>query len=151
MQTPPATPGSSAPNTPHRASPMRVPRLSLTRWIVIAMAVGVLVGWLAPSFAIALKPLSTIFLRMIRSLVAPLIFVVLVVGIAGHGDDMKKIGRLALASIIYFEIVTTAALVIGMIAANVARPGAGVRLTDVSAAPATALATQHVTIQDLLN
>src|SRR5580698_6693957 len=104
MQTPQATPESSAPSAPQPSRFfVRVPRLSLTRWILIAMLLGILVGWLAPGVAVTLKPLSVIFLRMIRSLVAPLIFVVLVVGIAGHGDDMKKIGRLALGSIVYFE------------------------------------------------
>ena len=75
-----------------------------------------------------LKPLSTIFLRMIKSLIAPLIFATLVVGIAGHGDDMKRVGRLALKSLIYFEIVTTLALFIGLAAVNLTKPGVGVNL-----------------------
>ena len=77
------------------------------------MVVGALLGWLNPGLAISLKPLSTIFLRMIKSVVVPLIFGSLVIGIAGHGDDMKRVGRLALKSIIYFEIVTTVAPVRG--------------------------------------
>src|SRR3954469_6945801 len=91
-------------------------RVSLTSWIMISMVVGVLVGSFAPDVAVALKPLSTVFLRMIKSIIVPLIFGTLVVGIAGHGDDMKRVGRLALKSIIYFEIVTTLALVIGLVA-----------------------------------
>jgi proton glutamate symport protein len=75
-----------------------------------------------------LKPLSTVFLRMIKSIIVPLIFGTLVVGIAGHGDDMKRVGRLALKSIIYFEIVTTLALFIGLVAVNLVRPGEGVVL-----------------------
>ncbi|HUR55320.1 MAG TPA: cation:dicarboxylase symporter family transporter, partial [Gemmataceae bacterium] len=75
-----------------------------------------------------LRPLSTIFLKMIKSLIAPLIFATLVVGIAGHGDDMKRVGRLALKSLIYFEIVTTLALFIGLAAVNVTKPGVGVNL-----------------------
>jgi proton glutamate symport protein len=75
-----------------------------------------------------LKPLSNIFLRMIKSLIAPLIFATLVVGIAGHGDDMRRVGRLALKSLIYFEIVTTLALFIGLAAVNISRPGDGVNL-----------------------
>jgi len=71
------------------------------------MIVGVLIGTFAPAFAMTLKPVSTVFLRMIKSIIVPLIFGTLVVGIAGHGDDMKRVGRLALKSIIYFEIVTT--------------------------------------------
>jgi proton glutamate symport protein len=103
-------------------------RISLTQWIIISMVVGVLLGWLAPGFAVSLKPLSTIFLNMIKSLIAPLLFATLVVGIAGHGDDMKKVGKLALRSIIYFEVVTTLALVVGLVAVNLVRPGAGVGL-----------------------
>jgi len=103
-------------------------RISLTKWILIAMVIGVLVGWLAPGFSASLKPLSTIFLRMIKSIIAPIIFATLVMGIAGHGDDMKRVGRLAFKSILYFEIVTTLALFIGLAAANLVRPGDGVVL-----------------------
>src|SRR5687768_944352 len=103
-------------------------RISLTKWILIAMAIGVLVGWLFPDIGVSLKPLSTIFLRMIKSIIVPIIFGTLVVGIAGHGDDMKRVGRLALKSIIYFEIITTLALFIGLAAVNIVRPGDGVNL-----------------------
>src|SRR2546423_6930471 len=103
-------------------------RISLTTWIMISMVVGVLIGVFTPDFALTLKPLSTVFLRMIKSIIAPLIFGTLVVGIAGHGDDMKRVGRLALKSIIYFEIVTTLALFIGLFAVNLVRPGEGVVL-----------------------
>src|SRR3954463_13227666 len=103
-------------------------RRSLTQWIVVAMVVGVALGILFPVFAVSIRPISTIFLRMIRSIIVPLIFGTLVVGIAGHGDDMKRVGRLALKSIVYFEIVTTLALFIGLFAVNVIRPGAGVVL-----------------------
>jgi proton glutamate symport protein len=101
-------------------------KISLTQWILIAMAVGTLVGWAFPEMAQDLKPLSTIFLRMIKSLIAPLIFATLVIGIAGHGDDMKRVGRLALKSLLYFEIVTTLALIIGLLAVNLTKPGVGV-------------------------
>jgi len=103
-------------------------RITLTSWIMISMVVGVLIGVYAPEFAMTLRPVSTVFLRMIKSIIVPLIFGTLVVGIAGHGDDMKRVGRLALKSIIYFEIVTTLALVIGLIAVNLIRPGDGVAL-----------------------
>ncbi|GAC1417654.1 MAG: glutamate/aspartate:proton symporter GltP [Gemmatimonadaceae bacterium] len=95
---------------------------------MVSLVVGVLIGALAPSFATTLKPVSTVFLRMIKSIIVPLIFGTLVVGIAGHGDDMKRVGRLALKSIVYFEVVTTLALVIGLIAVNLVRPGDGVAL-----------------------
>src|SRR5215212_6773849 len=106
-----------------------VRRISLTQWIIISMVVGVLLGWLAPGIAVTLKPLSTIFLSMIKSLIAPLLFSTLVVGIAGHGDDLKKVGRLAFRSILYFEIVTTIALAVGLLAVNISRPGDSPRLT----------------------
>jgi proton glutamate symport protein len=101
---------------------------TLTQWILVAMVLGVVVGHFYPVTAQDFKPLSTIFLRMIKSLIAPLIFATLVVGIAGHGDDMKRVGRLAFKSIVYFEIVTTLALFIGLAAVNLARPGDGVPL-----------------------
>jgi len=103
--------------------------ISLTKWILITMALGVIIGAVAPDFAVKLKPLSTIFLRMIKSIIVPIIFGTLVVGIAGHGDDMKRVGRLALKSIIYFEIVTTIALFIGLGAGNLVQPGRGVILS----------------------
>lgn len=104
-------------------------RLSLTQWILISMVLGTLIGWAFPLSAQELKPLSSIFLRMIKSLIAPLIFATLVVGIAGHGDDMKRVGRLAFRSIVYFEIVTTLALFIGLAAVNLTKPGEGLGLT----------------------
>jgi proton glutamate symport protein len=106
--------------------------IGFSQWILISMVVGILIGWLAPDFAPNLKPFANIFLRMIKSLIVPLLFSTLVVGIAGHGDDMKKVGKLALRSIIYFEIVTTLALVIGLVAVNLVKPGVGVGITAAS-------------------
>jgi proton glutamate symport protein len=103
--------------------------ISLTKWILILMVAGALIGWLNPDLGTSLKPLSTVFLRMIKSIVVPIIFGSLVIGIAGHGDDMKRVGRLALKSILYFELVTTIALVVGLVMVNLTRPGDGVRLT----------------------
>ena len=135
-------------------------RLSLTHWIFISMVIGVIVGVAfpdaapgqpAPIFqAASLKVLSTIFLRMIKLLIVPLIFSTLVVGIAGHGDDMKRVGKLALRSIVYFEIVTTLALVIGLTAVNLIRPGDGVNITGASAAVGNDLAQKHVTLTGVL-
>jgi len=110
-------------------------RRTLTQWIVVAMVVGVALGTLFPAFAVSIRPVSTVFLRMIKSIIVPLIFGTLVVGIAGHGDDMKRVGRLALKSIVYFEIVTTLALVIGLFAVNILKPGVGVSLVATGAAP----------------
>src|SRR5438874_12780968 len=116
-------------------------RIPLTSWIMISMVAGVLIGTFAPELAMNLKPVSTVFLRMIKSIIVPLIFGTLVVGIAGHGDDMKRVGRLALKSIVYFEIVTTLALVIGLVAVNLVKPGAGVALNAPEAGAAGAAAT----------
>ncbi len=110
-------------------------KISLTKWILIATVLGVVVGyldhnvWTATNVGEAVKPLSNIFIRMIKSIVVPLIFGSLVVGIAGHGDDIKRVGRLAFRSLIYFEIVTTVALFTGLAAVNLVRPGDGVALT----------------------
>jgi proton glutamate symport protein len=123
--------------------------LSLTQWIVVAMVAGTLLGWLAPAVGVALKPLSTVFLRMIKSLIVPLIFSTLVIGIAGHGDDMKRVGRLALRAIIYFEIVTTLALAVGLAAVNLARPGDGVALAG-SAQAGSEFASRKVTLSGVL-
>jgi proton glutamate symport protein len=103
-------------------------RLTLTYWIFIGMVAGILVGWVAPEFAATLKPLSTVFLRMIKSIVVPIIFGTLVMGIAGHGDDLKRIGRLAVKSLGYFWVMTFVALAIGLLAGNLVRPGDGVIL-----------------------
>src|SRR5947208_1076101 len=113
-------------------------RRTLTQWILAGMIVGVALGWLFPAFAVSLRPISSVFLRMIKSIIVPLIFGTLVVGIAGHGDDMKRVGRLALKSIVYFEIVTTLALGIGLLAVNIVEPGAGVALTATEAGAAGA-------------
>ncbi|TSA16279.1 dicarboxylate/amino acid:cation symporter [bacterium] len=106
---------------------MKIPKLSLTQWIFVGMGVGLLVGWLAPEFAVNLRPFSTVFLRLIKSIVAPLIFATLVVGIAGHGD-LKQVGRMGVKAIVYFEVVTTIALVIGLVVVNVIKPGVGATL-----------------------
>lgn len=123
--------------------------ISLTKWILIAMALGTLIGWLTPEFALNLKPLSTIFLRMIKSLIVPLIFATLVIGIAGHGDDMKRVGRLAFKSLLYFEVVTTLALFIGLIAVNITKPGVGVKLAAPSKEGAE-LAAKTQSLDDFL-
>ena len=125
-------------------------RRTLTQWILAGMIVGVALGWLFPAFAVSLRPISTVFLRMIKSIIVPLIFGTLVVGIAGHGDDMKRVGRLALKSIVYFEIVTTLALVIGLLAVNIVKPGAGVALTAPEAGAAATPASNPVTFSSVL-
>jgi proton glutamate symport protein len=115
-------------------------RLSLSQWILVAMVAGILFGCLissgrlSPGAAEACQQAcrlgSSAFLHLIKCIIVPLIFSTLVVGIAGHTDDMKAVGRLALKSFIYFEIVTTIALFVGLGAVNLIRPGDGVVLTS---------------------
>ena len=102
-------------------------RISLTVWIFIGMAAGVALGIGAPGLAKQLGLVSTIFLRLIRSIIAPLLFATLVVGIASH-SNLRQVGRLGLRSIIYFEIVTTIAIFLGLGAINLTRAGVGVSL-----------------------
>ncbi len=134
-------------------------RISLSQWIIISMVVGVFIGWAYPESARAahggwaapdLKIWATLFLRMIKSLIVPLIFGTLVVGIAGHGDDMKRVGRLALRSIVYFEVVTTLALVVGLVVVNVVQPGVGIQLGAPNAAAESTLAGTHATFSTVL-
>jgi len=108
-------------------------RLSLSHWIILAMIAGILFGWQFPEAATHTGIISDMFIRLIKCIIVPLIFSTLVIGIAGHTDDMKAVGRLALKSIIYFEIVTTLALLIGLAAVNLVRPGDGIQLTATAA------------------
>ena len=96
----------------------------LTALIFIALIFGVIIGHFAPDFAVKMKPFAVIFLRMVKMIIAPLLFATLVVGIAGHGDA-KRLGNIGLKTIVYFEIVTTLALVIGLTMANIFKPGVG--------------------------
>src|SRR5260370_6818268 len=123
-------------------------RTTLTEWVLVALVVGTRVGWAAPALATTLRPLSTVFLRMIKSIIVPLVFGSLVVGIAGHGDDLKRVGRLAIKALLYFEVVTTAALAVGLLSVNLVRPGDGIRLP--AAAPPVA-ADGHPTSPALLD
>ncbi|MFM1809802.1 MAG: hypothetical protein RLZZ382_1027 [Bacteroidota bacterium] len=102
-------------------------RKKMSLWIFSAMVLGIEVGMDFPSFALEMERLAKIFLRLIKTLVAPLIFATLVVGIAGH-SNLKQVGRMGLKSIIYFEIVTTLALFIGLMAINITQAGKGVQV-----------------------
>jgi aerobic C4-dicarboxylate transport protein len=93
--------------------------------VLAGIALGVLVGWLYPSFAPTAKLISDTFINMIRMVIAPVIFFTIVSGIAGAGD-IKKVGRVGVKSLIYFEVVTTLALILGLITANVVKPGIGI-------------------------
>jgi len=104
-----------------------VARRSLTVWILVAMCVGAEIGHDAPAFAVKLRFLSQIFLRLIKTIIAPLLFGTLVSGIAGNAD-LKKVGRLGIKALLYFELVTTAALFIGLAAINLSKAGVGAQL-----------------------
>src|SRR5215510_6785198 len=103
-------------------------RKSLTIWILVGMIVGAEVGHDYPDVAVSLRVLSQIFLRLIRTIVAPLLFATLVVGIAGH-SNLRQVGRMGVKALLYFEVVTTLALVIGWAAITISRAGVGVSLT----------------------
>ncbi|HWE48172.1 MAG TPA: cation:dicarboxylase symporter family transporter [Bryobacteraceae bacterium] len=102
-------------------------RISLTAWILIALVAGVVFGALLPGPAKELALLGSIFLRLIKSIIAPLLFATLVVGIAGTGS-VKTMGRIGGKAILYFEVVTTIALFVGLGAVNLVKPGVGVQL-----------------------
>jgi proton glutamate symport protein len=115
---------AQTPSTPRRG-------LTLTQQIFVGLVLGIIAGAIVdrthPEYAIYFRPFSQIFLRLIKMIIAPLIFATLVAGIAGAGH-FKVVGRMGLRALIYFEIVTTLALVIGLVAVNIARPGVGVNL-----------------------
>ena len=121
-------------------------RRSLTTWIMVGILLGAEVGHDFPAFAKELQVLSAIFLRLIRTIIAPLIFSTLVVGIAGH-SNLKQVGRMGIKALIYFELVTTLALFIGLGAINLSRAGVGVR-QPANAPPPSAV--QKQTASDLI-
>ena len=109
-------------------------KLTLTRQILLGLVLGVLVGWLVgPAHAPLFRPFSVLFLRLVKMLIAPLIFSTLVAGIAG-GGHVKAVGRMAVKAIVYFEIVSTLAIAIGLLMVNLTRPGVGVVLPQHAAA-----------------
>jgi proton glutamate symport protein len=124
-------------------------RRSLTSWILVGLLAGAELGHDWPNVAAKLQFLGIIFLRLIRVIIAPLLFGTLVVGIAGHAD-LKKVGRLGLKSLIYFEIVSTVALLIGFAAINITRAGEGVHLPP-SAATEPVNAVPHSATQLIID
>ena len=110
----------------------------LTIAIFISLVLGIIVGWAFPSFAVRTHVLAEVFLRMVKMIIAPLLFATLVVGIAGHGD-VKSLGRLGIKTIAYFEVVTTFALFIGLGFANLFKPGEGM----------VSIASQHIGLGEI--
>jgi proton glutamate symport protein len=124
-------------------------RRSLTAWILVGLAAGIELGHDWPAAAVHLQILGTIFLRLIKVIIAPLLFATLVVGIAGH-PDLKKIGRMGVKALVYFEVVSSLALLIGLAAINISRAGAGVPLPP--PVPGQAMpATPHSAADLILN
>lgn len=102
---------------------------SLTTWILVAMAIGVEIGLDFPAFSQNLQFLSKIFLRLVKTIVAPLLFATLVVGIASHAN-LKQVGRMGWKSLVYFEVVTTIALLIGLVFINITKAGIGIKVPE---------------------
>ncbi len=124
-------------------------RRSLTAWILVGMAAGAELGYDWPATAVKLQVLGNIFLRLIKVIIAPLLFGTLVVGIAGHAD-LKKVGRMGIKALVYFEIVSTIALLIGFTAINLSRAGVGVPLPP-GAVAGTLNAAPHTASQLILD
>src|SRR3954468_9106698 len=128
------------------APPRTKPKGStITAQILAGLVIGVVVGAFSPSVGVGVKPLADAFLRMIKMIIAPLVFSTLVVGIAGTGD-LKAMGRIGLKAIVYFEVATTIALFLGLALVNIFQPGAGLTLpvgADTAAAASLVQNQQH--------
>jgi len=114
---------------------------NLTVRVLVAIALGVLLGVLAPETAKAMKPLGDIFINLVKMVIGPIIFLTIVLGIANMAD-LKKVGKVGLKAVVYFEIVTTFALAIGLIVVNVTRPGSGVDLSALTKGDVSKYAAQ---------
>jgi aerobic C4-dicarboxylate transport protein len=112
---------------------------SLFGRVVIALVAGIVIGALFPHFAQQLRPLGDGFLKLIKMVIGPIVFCVVVSGMA-HAGDLKKVGRVGLKAVVYFEIMTTIALVIGAVLAYATRPGVGMNI-DIHSLDAASLAT----------
>ena len=130
--------------TARASSKMRRPwyRPSLTTQIMVGLVVGGVIGWLRPDWGNAVYFLRDIFINLIKSIIAPLVFSTIVVGIAGAGA-LRKVGRMGIKALIYFEIVTTAALCIGLAVVNSTKPGAGVTLAATNGEAIKAIGQSH--------
>src|SRR5713226_3841550 len=100
---------------------------SLYFQVVVAITLGVLLGFFHPSTGAAMKPLGDGFIKLIKMIIAPIIFCTVVLGIAGT-EDLKKVGKTGGLALLYFEVVSTLALILGLIIVNVTQPGAGMNV-----------------------
>src|SRR6266568_4354450 len=121
-------------------------RRTLGTWIFVAMVMGAALGHDFPAFAVNLRILAQIFLRLIKTIIAPLIFASLVSGIAGH-SDLKAVGRMGVKALVYFELVTTLALFIGLTAINVSQAGVGAQIPK---SPGEQLNVEKLTATDTI-
>jgi proton glutamate symport protein len=137
--------GPAAETSP--ASSSRLP--GLTTQIFVGLVGGIVLGAVWPDVAVAIRPLADLFLRMIKMIIAPLIFSTLVVGIAGTGD-LRAVGRIGVKAIVWFELATTVALAIGLLLVNLLQPGAGVALAHTDTSSVAAMAGQQQTGWDIL-
>src|ERR1700675_1520151 len=145
---------SEAPIEPGRGRPARPFYRQLWFLVLLAMAIGIALGHFYPDAGVRMEPLGDAFIRAIRVLIAPIIFCTVVHGISSMAD-MAKVGRVALKALIYFEVLTTVALIIGLFAVNIFQPGVGmnVDLSHVdtsSVAPYLAQTHSQTTAQFLL-
>jgi aerobic C4-dicarboxylate transport protein len=104
---------------------------NLTTWVLIAIVSGALLGHFKPTTAVAMQPLGKYFIELVKLFINPIIFLTISLGISGM-NDLKKVGRVGGKAILYFEIVTTLALMIGIIVAHYIQPGNGVNTTNIS-------------------
>ncbi|MHB8109194.1 MAG: dicarboxylate/amino acid:cation symporter [Syntrophorhabdaceae bacterium] len=123
-------------------------RLSQTHLIFIGMLAGLIIGFAFPAVGVKLDVLSTIFIRLVKTIIIPIIFSTLVVGIASH-SDLKAVGRMGLKAIVYFEIVTTIALFLGLAIVNITKPGVGIALGGAGPVPGLG-APRHMTIKEVV-
>src|SRR5207249_8633837 len=126
---------------------------SLYVQVLIAIAIGAAFGFIAPEYAARMKPLGDGFIKLVKMLIAPIVFTTVVVGIA-HMGAMKDVGRIGIRALVYFEVVSTIALMIGLVVVNVLQPGAGVGFdpatADVASVSQYTSASQHLSTTDFI-
>src|SRR5476651_1713404 len=120
--------------------------------VLLAIAIGIALGHFYPALATEMKPLGDGFIKLIRMMIGPIIFCTVVTGIAGMGD-MKKVGRVGIKALLYFEVVTTFALIIGLVIVTVVQPGAGInadpKTLDAKSVAQYTTSSEHLTTVEI--
>ena len=111
--------------------------------VLIALVAAIIVGFAAPGWAVAMKPLGQAFIALLKMMLAPIVFVTLVHGLT-HVQDMRKLGRLGMKSLAYFEVVSTVAMLVGFVLVNLVQPGNGLHATNLAESTAAIKATSSV-------